>query len=125
MRWFLYLAAFFWIGAGLYIVIAINSARRLSNRLISGMDGINRRLLGLSILIFGILFAASAWWSKHFWFIFILGLVAVIKGLVFLSGNQELFNRAMIFWRQRVNERSYRIWGLVIIILGLFVLFAV
>ncbi len=121
MAWFLYLMGGFWFILGVLIVLYTNSAIELINGLI---EWGNWRILGLMPFTLGVLLIISAWWSKVFWGILALGLIATLKGILFLFAPLDKIEKWMELWRDKANETVYRLEGLLAVILGIFVLYA-
>ncbi len=121
MNWFLYLMGSLWLIIGILIVLYTNSAIELINGL---MEKGNWRVLGLLPFSIGILLTISAWWSKFFWTILVLGLLAVLKGIFYLFAPLAQIEKFMTYWRNQTSEVVYRLWGLIAVLLGIFVLVA-
>ncbi len=121
MAWFLYLMGGLWLILGVLIVLYTNSAIELINGL---METENWRVLGLLPFSLGVLLTVSAWWSEFFWGILALGLIAVLKGIFLLFAPPAQIEKFMEYWRGRASEVVYRLWGLLAVMLGFFVLLA-
>ncbi|MBW2260084.1 MAG: hypothetical protein JRF18_06485, partial [Deltaproteobacteria bacterium] len=65
------------------------------------------------------LLAASS--SSQATFIIVLGLLALLKGLIFLFGPQDKVRR-MIEWWLECSDKMYRVWAVVVIGLGIAIL---
>jgi uncharacterized protein YjeT (DUF2065 family) len=72
----------------------------------------------------GILFLLAASSSSRVTFIVILGLLSLLKGLVFLFGPREKV-KGMIDWWFKASDKTYRVWGVVVMGLGIAILFTI
>ena len=119
MIWFLYGLALFWIAAGTLFILYTEESRRV---LRNSTAEIKPKLLAFIPMVVGILLIFSASASGAFWFILILGLLAIGKGAYFLLGPHGQTKALLDWWFKSAQDRTYRFWGLVMIILGMVVL---
>jgi hypothetical protein len=116
LRWILFVVAIFWIALGtwanLYPV-------QVHGRLRSFVEGITPRLAAVVALVVGagLVMAAPAS-SQGVGFVRLLGFVAMAKAIVFVLLPQERYQRLLNWWFAPVREQSWRVWGLVILVLG-------
>lgn len=119
MIWVLYGLAFFWIAAGtLFILYTEESRRFLGN----SMAKINPKFLAFIPMVVGILLILAAGASGASWFIRILGLLAIGKGIYFLLGPRGQIKALFDWWFKSAQDRTYRLWGLIMVLLGMVVL---
>jgi hypothetical protein len=83
MIWVLYGLAFFWIAAGTSFILYTEESRRF---LENSMAKMNPKFLAFIPMVVGVFLILAARASGAFWFILILGLLAIGKGLYFLLG---------------------------------------
>lgn len=122
MEWFLYLIGCLWIVAGGVLVLYTQMAMEFLKGFLEGFEGTRLKVFGLLPFSIGIMLIISAWWSKAFWGILILGLLLVVKGIVFLFAPVVQVEKMIQYWYEKVGEVGYRFWGLVVVILGIYVL---
>ncbi len=118
MEWFLYFMGSLWIVIGVLVVLYTRSSIEVVNGLMK--DGVSR-FMGLLPLILGALLIISAWWSEAFLGVLILGVIAFAKGIFILFASPNTRQKVYDYWRDNVGEKGYRLWGLIAVILGVFV----
>ncbi len=114
MRWFLFLMAGFWVIAGIFLLVAPAKAREISNKLVK-----NLKAMSFIPLIVGVLLAYSASSSKLPWFVITIGLLALVKG-TFFTFVSEKKAKPFVGWWLKASLGIYRLWGLVVLALGIF-----
>ena len=120
MKWILFAIAIFWIVLGtwanLYPVQVHERMRRLIERT-------NPRWAAILAFAVGIILMITAPESSQgVGFIRLLGLLAMAKAVVLAVLSKERYQRFSNWWFDPVREQSWRVWGLVILILGVVVL---
>ena len=118
MTWFLYLISILWIAVGSLLVLYTNNTVKIFKILLLEDSP---KYLGVLPLTLGVLLTISAKWSGAFYFILILGLLGIIKGiLLFIMPPQK--TRSLIkWWFNNTSENTHRLWGLILIVLGIFI----
>ena len=119
MIWFLYGLALFWIAMGTLFILYTEGSRRVLRNLMGKMRS---RYVGFMPMVVGVLLMISARESGAFWFIFILGLLAVGKGIYFLLAPHGQTEALLSWWFESAQDRTYRFWGLIMVLLGMVVL---
>jgi hypothetical protein len=119
MIWFLYGLAFFWIAAGTLFILYTEESRRF---LRNSMGKMNPKFLAFIPMVVGIVLILAAGASGAFWFILILGLLAIGKGIYFLLGPQGQIKALFDWWFKSAQDRTYRFWGLIMVLLGMAIL---
>lgn len=120
MKWILFAIAIFWIALGtwanLYPVQVHERLRRL-------IEKINPRWVAIVAFAVGIVLMIAAPESRQgVGFIRLLGLFAMAKAVVIAVLSKERYQRLSSWWFDPVREQSWRVWGLVLLILGVVVL---
>jgi hypothetical protein len=119
MIWFLYGVAFFWVAAGTLFILYTEESRRFLKVF---MAGTKPRAFAFIAMVVGLLLIISAWASGAFWFILILGLLAIGKGVYFLFGPHGQITALLTWWIKSVQDRTHRLWGLIMVLLGMVIL---
>jgi uncharacterized protein YjeT (DUF2065 family) len=119
MIWFLYGLALFWIAVGSLFILYTEESRRFLG---SFMGKVQLRFLAFIPIVVGVLLIVSAKASGAFWFIVILGLLAIGKGVYFLLAPSAQTKSFLTWWLDSAQERTYRLWGLIIVVLGMAIL---
>ena len=70
-------------------------------------------------LFFGVVLVLGAFFEKEvFWLAFILGLIALIKGVYLIVGPPAQVNKLLDWWFEKASDRIIRLSGLIIFFLG-------
>jgi len=115
MKWFLYAISFLWITAGSLSIIYTTESRNVMKRLFEKTD---RKILSVFPTIIGVLLFISASWSLHSWFLRMLGIMAVIKGVIIFINPKNLYDEMMNWYLNSLSDQTYRFLGIVWIIIG-------
>ncbi|MBW1859411.1 MAG: hypothetical protein JRI70_04870 [Deltaproteobacteria bacterium] len=118
MIWFLFVIALVYIMFGTLLLFATGLTR---DRYVSKLKINDPRKWSPLPLVAGILFLLAASSSSQATFIIVLGLLALLKGLIFLFGPQEKVKRMMEWWLE-CSDKMYRVWAVVVIGLGIAIL---
>jgi len=115
MVWFLYGASVFFVVLGALVVLYTDWARVWLKRVLGHKHA---HLFGLIPLTFGVLLAISAAWSEIFWFVLILGLIALAKGLYLLLAKREQARVLAAWLTAGPSDQVLRLGGLIMVVLG-------
>jgi len=118
MIWFLYLISFLWIAAG---SAAILHTEKVRGFLLWFKEDANLKVWGVGIVLFGILLAIASFSSGVVWFLFLVALVGIGKGIFFVAGDEEKV-RSLIGGWLNISDSGLRLWGLIWVITGVAVL---
>jgi uncharacterized protein YjeT (DUF2065 family) len=121
MVWFLFVMGLIWVIGGTLMLFAIRVVRE---EYFSRIKIEDPRKWSPLPLAGGILFLLAASSSSQVTFIVILGLLSLLKGLVFLFGPREKV-KGMIDWWFKASDKTYRVWGVVVMGLGIAILFTI
>ena len=118
MIWFLFVIALFYVMFGTLTLFATGHARE---QYISKFKIGDPRKWGPLPLVAGILFLLAASSSSQPTFIIVLGLLGLVKGLVFMFAPQDKVKK-MIDWWLEGSDQKLKIWAGVAIVLGIAIL---
>ena len=119
MKWFLYVISFIWISAGCCMILYTNETRSAMKGIFNKMD---QKILSAIPFIAGILFIFSASAIRIPWLIRLIGLMAIIEGVVFFLIPKDLYDKFMDWYVNSLSDQTYRLSGILGIILGTAVL---
>ncbi len=119
MKWVLYLISFLWIGGGTCLVLYSQESRAFFRKTLRGVDS---SLLSIIPITIGALLIVGAYQSTAFWFITVLGILAIGKGCLFIFNPQKRADRLLSWFLDTASEQTYRLAGIIAIILGTAVL---
>lgn len=119
MAWFLYFISVAWISSGSCAILYTSETRDTLKRSLSAL---NRKVLSVLPLAFGVLMIVAASDSLHPWLVRILGLLGLIKGVIVLTNPMTLYEKSVQWYLDSVSDQGYRLTGIITIILGTAVL---
>lgn len=118
MIWFLFVIALVYIMFGTLLLFATGFTR---DRYVSKLKINDPRKWSPLPLVAGLLFLLAASSSSQSSFIIVLGLLALLKGLLFLFGPQEKVKSTIEWWLQG-SDKTYKVGAVVVISLGIAIL---
>ena len=119
MKWFLYAISIFFIAIGCCTILYTNESRKFVRGLFNEID---RKIISAFEAVMGILILLSAPASHHSWLIRIIGLLAIIEGVVILLIPKGLYDQYIDWYVNSLSDQTYRLSGILGIILGTAVL---
>ncbi|MFH1992102.1 MAG: hypothetical protein ABIK98_06790 [Pseudomonadota bacterium] len=108
-----------WITIGAFTILYTEESRNVVKRMYEEVD---RKILAVLPLIFGVLFILSAPVSRHAWFIRLIGITAVGKGLFIFTNPHRLYETITDWYITSLSDQTYRFLGILTLILGTAVL---
>ena len=116
----LYIIAILWIVIGVFIILYTERTMKILRKLFF-IEKV--RLLSILPIIFGIVLVIGAFVCTQIFFLsFILGVLALLKGLYLVMGPLSQIKRIMDWWFNKASDSYIRLCGLIIFILGIAVL---
>ena len=115
MRWFLYAISLIWISVGCCSILYTNETQKFVRSIFNNID---QKILSALPFVLGILFILSASATRIPWLIRVIGLMAVIEGVVFFLISKELYDKLMDWYLNSLSDQTYRLSGILGIILG-------
>ena len=119
MKWFLYVISFLWIAIGCCTILYTKETRNVVRNILNKID---RKVLSAFEAIIGILLFLSATASHHSWFIRLIGFLAVIEGGIIFLIPKNLYDELIDWYLNSASDQTYRLFGIISIILGTAVL---
>ena len=115
MRWFLYAISLFYIAFGCCSILYTNETKNIVKSIFSNID---QKILSVLPFIFGILFIFSASTTRIPWLFRLIGLMAVIEGMVFIFISKEMYDKFMDWYLSSLSDQTYKLSGILGIIFG-------
>lgn len=115
MKWFLYAISLVYISIGCCSILYTNETKNIVKSIFSNID---QKILSALPFIFGILFILSASATRIPWLFRVIGLMAVIEGVVFFLISKDLYDKFMDWYLNSLSDQTYRLSGILGIILG-------
>ena len=120
MKWILFAIALIWIVLGTWANLYPVQA---SKRLRSLVEGIAPRWSAIAALATGIMLLIAAPASNQgTGFVRLLGILGMVKGIVLFAMSKERYQRLLNWWFDPTKEQSWRVWGLLMLVLGVVIL---
>ena len=119
MRWFLYAISLFYIAYGCCSILYTDETQKLVRSLFKDID---QKILSALPFIFGIIFIFSASATQIPWLFRLIGLMAVIEGVVFFLIPKDLYDKFIDWYLNLLSNQTYRLSGILGIIFGTAVL---
>ena len=118
---FLYLFGIFLIVVGALSVFATDMIRKkFFNKLLELKD--LKKYAPLSIIV-GVLLLFSVPYNRHGFLILLFGILSIIKGVLLLVAPEKM--EKLKNWWQKAKDNAYRVYGIVMIIIGSVVLMGI
>ena len=115
MAWFVGLVGLGYIVLGLF---GLAATKKTNLALANFVKNTKRQTMGLIALIFGVLFIISATATQAAWFVLALGIIACLKGAMFILVPQKKI-KEMIDWWFSAPDIVYKSWAAFVLILGI------
>ena len=119
MKWFLYAISLFCVTIGCCTILYTNESRNVLRNIFNKID---RKILSAFEAIMGILLVVSATASHHSWLIRLIGFMAVIEGGIIFFIPKNLYDELIGWYLNSASDQTYRLFGIVTLILGTAVL---
>ena len=112
----LYIISVIWIAAGVFLIIYTERYREFSKKMFP-TDKL--KVWAVVPLFFGVVLVLGAFFEKEvFWLAFILGLLALLKGVYLIVGPSAQTKKLVEWWFEKASDRTLRLSGLIIFFLG-------
>ena len=120
MKWILFFVAIFWIVLGTWANL---HPAQVNGRLGSFVGEINPRWAAILAMVVGIMLVMAAPVSRQgVGFVRLLGFIAMAKAAIVAVLPRESYQRLLDWWFAPAREQSWRVWGLVMLVLGVVLL---
>jgi uncharacterized protein YjeT (DUF2065 family) len=115
MKWFLYAISLIYVSVGCCSILYTNETQKLVKSIFRNID---QKILSVLPFVLGNLFIFSAPATRIPWLIRVIGIMAVIEGVVFFLISKELYDKFMDWYLNSLSDQTYRLSGILGIILG-------
>ena len=115
MKWLLYVISFLWIGAGSSFILYTAQSRNLLKKMLAGAD---KGLVSVLPITIGALLIVGAYQTAFPWVVVLLGILAAVKGCIFLFNPEKLADKLTSWYLEQASDQTYRLAGIIAIILG-------
>jgi uncharacterized protein YjeT (DUF2065 family) len=115
MKWVLYLICMIWIVFGSFAILYTNQYRDMLRGILRKP---NLKIVSFFPFVAGILLLFSSPASHYPWFIRLIGIFAIIKGVFIFTNPNGIANRLNHWYLDAVSDQTHRFFGIVGILLG-------
>jgi uncharacterized protein YjeT (DUF2065 family) len=119
MKWFLCAISLFYTSIECCSILYTNGTKNIVKSIFSDID---QKILSALPFIFGILFIFSASATRIPWLFRLIGLMAVVEGMVFFFISKDMYDKFMDWYLNSLSDQTYRLSGILGIIFGTAVL---
>ena len=119
MRWFLYAISLIWISIGSCSILYTAETKKFAKNIFNHTD---QKIISTIPFILGILFVFSASATRFPWFFRLLGIIAVVEGVIYFLISQDLYDRFVDWKLNSLSDRTYRLSGILGIIISTVIL---
>ncbi len=112
----LYIISVIWIAAGVFLIIYTERYREFSKKMFPTEK---LKVWAVVPLFFGVVLVLGAFFEREvFWLAFILGVLALLKGVFLIVGPPAQVKKLLDWWFENASDRIIRLSGLIIFFLG-------
>lgn len=115
MEWILYAISLIWVAIGSGTILYTTECRNLIGQLTNGVD---RRIVAIPPAVVGILLIISFTASQNRWFVILLGVIAVLKGVFVFVNPKGYYDQCAGWYVNTASDQTYRLFGIIAILLG-------
>ncbi|MBR9987357.1 MAG: hypothetical protein KFF68_15745 [Desulfosarcina sp.] len=114
MKFVIYLLGFLWIAAGTIAILYTDDYKAYFKGLMNRLD---RKMLAIIPAVFGLLLLVAASSTSHSWFIALIGVLGIVKGVLIYFNPGGLFDSSKD-WLDTLSNQGYRLVGIIALVLG-------
>ncbi len=115
MEWIIWLISLAWIASGCLAILHTAQTRETTGKLLTRAGRIP---LGAAAAIIGVVLMIASRGSLQAGFIVALGLLALLKGIVFLLNPRGVYERTTQWYLVEASDQTCRFLGIIALILG-------
>lgn len=115
MKWFLYFIGLVWVGFGAGMILYTDA---LKNLMAGAMDDALRKPFAVVALVAGMLLFLAAGSSRYGWFVVLLGVIAVVKGVMLWFDPAGFYGRFRQWYLEQASDQALRLMGIITLVLG-------
>ena len=114
MELIVYLLGLLWVAAGAIAILYTDDYRAYLKGL---MEKLNRIYLALIPAVFGLLLLMAASSTTHAWFISLIGVLGIAKGVLIYFNPGGLYEKSQQ-WLLSFSDQGFRLVGIIALVLG-------
>jgi uncharacterized protein YjeT (DUF2065 family) len=117
LRLFMRLLAILWVAIGTLMIFAPEVLRK---KLFAKIKELPLKKVGIVPIVIGVLLLLAALYNTYRFLIVILGLLSIAKGIYCIVATEKMAK--MQDWWLGAKKKVYRVYGIVVIVLGFIIL---
>jgi len=114
MKFVVYLLGFLWVAAGAIAILYTDDYKAYLKGI---MEKLDRIFLALIPAVFGLLLMLAASSTTYSWFIRLIGVLGIAKGVLVYFNPGGLFEKSKL-WLLGLTNQGYRLIGMIALVLG-------
>jgi len=126
MKLVLYTISFIWIILGAIQILYTEKSNAVLRKLMAERNpkvlAVVPSLIGILICVASLSHYSKEGVYKPLWFVFALGLLACIKGILFFLLPAKSTKKFLQWWFNKASDRFIRLWGIILVVLGITVI---
>lgn len=115
MKWVLYVISMIWIVFGSFAILYTTQYKDMLKSL---LEKTNLKIIAIFPFTAGILILLSSSASHYPWFIRLIGIFAIAKGVFIFSNPNQIVNKLNDWYLNSVSDQTHRFFGIITILLG-------
>ena len=115
MRWFLFLFSLLFIASGAGYILYTQQLREAMGNLLKES---NEKIIAVLAAVLGLVLILSAGAARQSWFIVLLGIIAIAKGLIIFLNPRDLYKQGKQWFLEEASDQTYRLFGIIALVLG-------
>ncbi|MCG6893660.1 MAG: DUF2065 family protein [Desulfobacteraceae bacterium] len=115
MRIFLYAFSFLYIAAGACFILYTFQSRSFIRQV---FEELSQKLIAGVAVVVGLALLAASPYSVHGWFVVLLGLLAILKGVLFFLNPEDVVTVGQKWFTNEASDQTYRFMGILMLVLG-------
>ncbi len=115
MKWVLYLFSILWIVFGSFAILYTTQHRDIMRNILKAT---HLKIIAVLPFTAGILLIVCSSASHYPWFIRLIGLFAIVKGVFIFSNPNQITYKLNDWYLSSVSDQTWRLFGIIAILLG-------
>jgi hypothetical protein len=115
----LFIIGALWTILGSFLVLYTEQSRKT---LANFTGSISLKIIAVLPILIGVLLMLSGPWSQSVWVVEVLGVLALVKGILLLLLPEDKIKPYLAWWQESVSDVTWRLCGLIWVILGVFLI---
>ena len=112
----LYVISVLWIAGGTFLILYTEGTRKFLKQIFLRNSV---RWMAIFPFVLGLILVVGAFYYREmFWLAFVLGLLALLKGVYLAIGPSSQVKGIFEWWFNQASDGTIRLWGLITFILG-------